>query len=76
MVGGGNGSGNPLICAAAALVMPVSAARKAPKGGPPGAACTEKVAKTTKLNVAKITRNSASNKRVYEGKSRARRGRY
>src|ERR1700730_11039360 len=68
MVGGGSGSGpgSPLICAAAALVMPASAARKAPKGGTPGAACTDKVAKATKPNAAKITRNSASNKRVYE----------
>ena len=78
MVGGGSGSGpgNPLICAAAALVMPASAARKAPKGGTPGAACIDKVAKTTKANVAKITRNSASNKRAYEANLERGAGRY
>jgi hypothetical protein len=62
MVGGGSGPGNPLICAAAALVMPGRAAKEAPKGGTPGAACTDKVAKATKPNIAKITRNLASNK--------------
>jgi hypothetical protein len=39
-----------------------------PLRGIPGAACADEVAKATTTNVAKITRNSASNKRVYEAK--------